>query len=238
MIKKRSFIILMALSAVMILYSLTLFEDTEPYTGFMVTKKISENFSYVDLFFSVFLLISVYGDEFKSLSFITVIGRGISRCKFVLAKFSVTVIITAIVFAVLFILSVLLWKTTGLSLTPDQFKFMILSFMTAMLDVIAMVTLSAIIMYLTGNLPLCLFFYFTINLILPVIIYYIEPFTVIGRFHILRYFFSGFCSNAVAYIMFGAPLQGLGTLLAGILLYIGLSLAVILAIFNKKELDF
>ena len=108
-----------------------------PDRVFFFLEKIERHNQIVLLIAGFAALIGIYADEFKSMSMITVIGRGISREKFVLAKFLDTCIL-ALQIEILTVVYVMILKAVfGVSLTALETEHLVLVFIMGYIETIA-----------------------------------------------------------------------------------------------------
>ena len=130
-----------------------------PDRVFFFLEKIERHNQIVLLIAGFAALIGIYADEFKSMSMITVIGRGISREKFVLAKFLDTCIL-ALQIEILTVVYVMILKAVfGVSLTALETEHLVLVFIMGYIETIASVSVAAIFYFLSENAAIGMFAY-------------------------------------------------------------------------------
>lgn len=184
------------------------------------------------------VFLAVYADDFKAMTLITIIGRGNSRGRVILAKFINSVIITVILYAVFALQIAVLTKVMGIEMLKDETLALCLGVFRGIYIAIGNITMAAIVIYATRNIAFSVFMMSMFYLIIPNILPYSSLLPVIGKLHIERYDYSGMCLNGLSDIILGMPLKGAATLILAFAVYVGASLAIIYAVFNKKELDF
>ena len=84
-----TFIFMVAFVTGMIFHDLAKVPDKS--CGFVTTA--TDSLIYVALVLGIVLVVNVYADDFKSTAYINVVGRGVNRLKFIIAKFLDAVII-------------------------------------------------------------------------------------------------------------------------------------------------
>ena len=184
------------------------------------------------------ILFGVYADDFRSMSYSCVIGRGLTRSKLVLAKLLDTVILTAIFYGIITLVLTAGLKLAGCSFTPRLSRAFYMSILISVYKTVGYIALSSMVLYITNNIPLT-----TISLLL---LYIAVPFSAmlfslnaqVKALHIERLHYAGLADNAFSDFLFGSVGLGIGKLLLGLLVYLGLVLFVTVKIFDKKELEF
>lgn len=236
--RKRSFWV-----AVILAFAATVFAafdgiDGAPQRGLKFTTSIMSVTGFAEILFGLVVLLSVFGDEFRSMTLISVIGRGVSRWKFILAKFLDTLFLLGQMF-LLFGLGVALMRLAlGVSLTPAETRAIVSTIINSLFMSVAVVTISALFFYLTGSTPFGVFMFLTFEVILPMVITFAEFLPQVARYHPGRWYIFGFGSWAAADFTYGSTAAGIGVLALGTVLYIGSALALTWVVFRKKELDF
>ena len=182
--------------------------------------------------------LAVYADDFKSMTIISIIGRGNSRLKIIIAKFINSIIITLILYAVFALEVFIMTNAMGIALLPDEKLALCFGVFRGIFLSIGYVTMAAIVIYATGNNAFPVFMLVMFYLIIPNVLPLTSMLPVIKSIHIERYDYSGLCSNGISKIILGMTSRGVAILIFSFVLYVGASLAIIYAVFNKKELDF
>ena len=236
--RKRSFWIALVLALAATVFGTVDGIDGAPQRGLKFTSSIMNITGTVDLLFGLVVLLSVFGDEFRSMTLISVIGRGISRWKFILAKFLDSLFLLGQMYLLYGLGVMLMRRVLGVSLTPAETRAVVSSIVTALYSTLAVVTLSALFFYLTGSAPFGVFMFLTLDVILPVVIVFAKMLPQVARFHPDRWYIFGFASRAAADFTYGSTAAGVLVLALGCILYIGSALALTWAVFREKELDF
>ena len=190
------------------------------------------------LVIGIAVFLAVYNDDFKSMIIISIIGRGNSRLRIIIAKFINSVIITLILYAVFALQILVMTKAIGIELIPDERLALCLGVFRGIYITIGYVTMAAIVIYATGNNAFSVFMLVMFYLIIPNILPLSSNLPIIKNIHIERYDYRGLCSNGLSDIILGMTSRGVAILIFTFIIYVGASLAIIFKVFNKKELDF
>ena len=236
--RKRSFWIAMILAFVALVIGAMDGIDGAPQRGLKFTTSIMSVTGVAEILFGLVVLLSVFGDEFRSMTLISVIGRGVSRWKFILAKFLDTLFLLGQMFLLFGLGVVLMRLALGVSLRPAEIRAIVSTIINSIFSSLAVVTISALFFYLTGSTPFGVFMYLTLEIILPIVISFAKMLPQVARFHPDRWYIFGFASRAAANFTYGSTAAGILVLVVGAVLYIASALALTWAIFRKKELDF
>lgn len=186
----------------------------------------------------VAVFLAVYADDFKSMTIISVIGRGNSRLKVILAKFINSVLVTLLLYAIFSVQVLITTKVMGIELSPDESLALGLAIFRGIFLTIGYVTIAAIVIYATGNMPFSVFMIVMFYIVVPTVLVVTSTLPILKNIHLERYDYSGLTSAGISDIILGMPASGIFTLLLAFIIYVGGSLAIIYAVFNKKELDF
>ena len=184
------------------------------------------------------VFLAVYADDFKSLTIVSIIGRGNTRLHIIIAKFINSVIITFILYAIFAFQVLVMTKVIGVELMPDERLALCLGVFRGIYITIGYVNMAAIVIYATGNNAFSVFMLVMFYLIIPNVLPFTSNLPVIRNIHIERYDYSGLCSNGLSNIILGMTSRGVAILIISFIIYVGVSLAIICKVFNKKELDF
>ena len=204
----------------------------------VAVKSLMSYMNMPQLLIGLVILFGVYADDFRSMSYACVIGRGLSRSKLVLAKLLDTVILTVLMYGIITLVLRLGLALVGCSLTPRLSRAFYMTILMAVYKTVGYIALSSMILYITDNIPVA-----TISLLL---LYIAVPFSAlllslkpqVKALHIERLHYAGLADNAFSDFLFGAAGAGIGKLVFGLLVYLGLVLFVTIRIFDKKELEF
>ena len=212
--------------------------DKSPDRDFGVLGKLVGLHSFAATIIGFAALLGIYADEFKSMVMIGVIGRGLSRDKFVFGKFLdlclLTILMELITIAYVFILKAVF----GVTFLPIEYRFMFVLFIASFLETIAYVTIAAVFYFISENAAVGLFAYLTFQIIIPLSLELILQLTNLAKYHAERYYVSGMMSVACSDFIMGDFAGGLGYMLMMILVYIFGALGLTILIFRKKELEF
>ena len=209
-----------------------------PDKGFGFAVAASDGISYIGLLAGLFLILNIYADDFKSMAFINVVGRGISRGKLIIAKYIDTILIMVNIYIVSGFLTVAMKFITGTRLSPTEIQFIVLRFISDMICTISGVVVAAVFFYMTENAVLGVVAYIFCQVIIPIALHFINLVPWITKYHPERIFISGAASMMMTDFMLGNILGGIGLLLLVTVVYIGVPMLITILLFNKKELDF
>ena len=184
------------------------------------------------------VFLAVYNDDFKSMTIISIIGRGNSRLRIVIAKFINSVIITLILYAIFALQVLVMTKVIGIELAPDEQLALSLGVFRGIYITIGYVTMAAIVIYATGNNAFSVFMLVMFYLIIPSVLPFTSNLPVVKNIHLERYDYNGLCANGLTNIILGMKFRGVMILISSFIIYVGASLLIIFKVFNKKELDF
>ena len=237
-LKKRSVIILFFL---MLLYLCLIVIGSYPafdQDALVPVKELMSHTRMPELVLGLVILFGVYADDFRSMTYTCVIGRGLTRSKLVLAKLLDTVILAALMYGIITLVLSVGLKFVGCSFTPRLNRAFYMTIFITVYKTVGYIALSSMILYITNNIPLT-----TISLLL---LYIAVPFSAllfalnaqVKALHIERLHYAGLADNAFSDFLFGSAGMGIGKLLLGLLVYLGLVLFVTVKLFDKKELEF
>ncbi len=201
-------------------------------------KGLMSHMGMPELVIGLVILFGVYSDDFRSMSYSSVIGRGLTRSKLVLAKLLDTVILTALMYGIITLVLRLGLLFVGCDFTPRLSRAFYMTIFITVYKTVGYIALSSMILYITNNIPVT-----TISLLL---LYIAVPFSAllfslnpqVKALHIERLHYAGLAGNAFSDFLFGSAVMGIGKLFFGLLIYLGLVLFVTIKIFDKKELEF
>ena len=212
--------------------------DTSPDRNFFVLSNIETGFKLSISIIGFATLLGIYADEYKSMVMIGVIGRGISRDKFVLGKFGdlcvMTFLMEFLTVAFLMMLKVLL----GAVFSPIENRFLVILFTLGFIETVSYVTLAAFFYFLSENAAVGMFAYLTFVTIIPVTLSLILSTGNFGRLELGKYYLTGMISAAFSDFVMGDYAEGMGFTLLAIAVYILCSLGITILVFRKKELEF
>lgn len=207
-------------------------------TGFAFVYDQVTAIPFIFFIFCLVVFLGVYADEFKSMTMIGVIGRGLSRKKLVIAKFIDSVLLLCIQtggFALVLFLGI---AFSPLELTTDEIRFLFIRILVETFLIIGYMTMAAFMLYLTNNIAVSVFsllgLYFLVNFGLQIA--NLSP--MLRALHLDRYYLAGLGGSAFTDLIIGNAAAAAVTLLIGGVVYIGGALVVTMLYFTKKELDF
>lgn len=235
---KRLQWILLALSYVCITVMIAVEIDESPDRAFFFVKRISDGFSLISLVAGFAMLLGVYGDEFKSMVMIGVIGQGKSRTKFVVSKFLDVMILGAQMYIMSGIFVAILSKAFGVVFTGSELKFIWISISFDYLNTLAFVSLASVFYFLSENAAVGLFAFIAFETIIPLTLYFLESMTSLYQYHVSEYYMDGLLASACSDYIIGDNFRGTFFLLMGIVIYILCSVLLSIQIFRRKELNF
>ncbi len=236
-LKKKSvviiFIIVLFNMAARIMYQ----ADTEQNFFAPVNLNLS-SFTILHLALGVVMFNSIYADDFKAMSFATVIGRGISRRKVVIAKLLDIAIITFIIYGIMALALTYICRFEGVELGHTLLTVWYGYFVVLVYRTIGYLALASMILYITNNIP--------VSTIVLVILYIAMPYLSLAlnlnenvkRLHLERINYVGLADSALADFTFGDYSAGIIKMVIGLVLYLGIVIVTTGIWFDKKELEF
>ena len=189
------------------------------------------------LAFSVVIFLVLFVDDFKSMSITQMIGFGISRKRVVLSKFIVSVILSVIFYGFLTPVIFLLFKVFGQPITGEYASFVLFTTFFEILKVIANISIAALVLYITNNMPMGIFALLILQII-PVGLALMTTSPAIRVLHVDRYFIDGMFNYAHTNFILGLVPEGILWTFLCVSVYIVGVLAGTMIYFDKKELDF
>ena len=183
-------------------------------------------------------IFGVYADEFKSMVMIGVIGRGLSRDKFVFGKFLDLCILTILMQMVTIIYIMILKAAFGATFSPLETRFLFASFILNFLETVTYVTIAAIFYFLSENAAVGMFAFLTFQIKIPLSLELILQLTNLAKYHAERFYVAGMISVAHSNIIMGDYAGALGYIFMTILVYLLGALGITMLIFRRKELEF
>ena len=235
---KRSIWIVIALSAVVLAIMLAAYMEIGFDEGLSFVRGGHEALSDINLIFGFVLLLGVFSDEFKYMVMIRTIGGGVSRKKYVIAKFLDTLILTLQVHVIFAVVTAIVGAVYGVSLTKGEMLFLVLSFLFSIAMTVSSITISSIFFYLTGSAVFGAIAYLTVTFVLPVVLEIMKIIPESAKYHLERWSVDGFINKAVTLYLMGAVGEGVMVTAAMLVIFVGAAGAISYAVFRKKELDF
>ena len=213
--------------------------DSAPDRNFFFLTHVSQSYATVALAIGFAILFGVYGDEFKSMVMIGVIGRGYSRDKFVLAKFMDAVIYEIIMVAISVGYIMILKNIFNITLHGAEIKYFICMFVFEFLMHISYITIASIFYFASENAAVGVFSYLAFELIIPVTLEVIKFFSsTFAKYKVDMYYVEGLGASAYSDLVLGDNLGAIMKILLLIAVYTVGALFVTMLIFRKKELEF
>ncbi len=217
-------------------------------TVYMLYKYMDTTYNYVYgmiggleglyVVFSFLIFFTIYSEDYKSMTLITVIGKGYPRMKLVFAKFLAVVVSSFALTLFYGIITLLFALALGQHPLPEEVMFYVVTSAKAFLTMIGMITFASVGIYATGSTAFSF-------LILTVVLFANEQFSslltitpVIKTLHLERLLFQNILESGGADVMIGNVTGGIGGMFGGLIVYVALALALIYLFFEKKELDF
>ncbi len=208
------------------------------WDGSIFTYAMGFAIPFLEFVFGILTLVYVYGEEVRSMTMITAIGRGLTREKLILAKFLDTVIISVMLNAVMSLFIFIFQLISGAGLTQSQGTLVYLTVFTGLYRTLGYLTVSALFLFITWSIPLSVLVYSAFNLLIPTAFLLFPDSTPVAVLHIDRYYFGSIAGMALTDFVLGLPTEGAALYLTGFLAYILLPLLLMMLVFRKKELDF
>lgn len=237
-LRKKSLWILLAVSFLFAAAGVYGKISSSPDRSLAFTVAAANGVGFAGFLVGIVLVLNVYADDFKSMTFISVIGRGISRKKLIIARFLDTFLILSNMYLLsgLFVLALKL--AFRVTLSPDMGKYIVLAMISDILCTSASVVIAAAFFFLTENTTLGIIAYLNAEVIFPIALEFVSVVPAVAKYHPERYYFYGAASCMMTDFLLGVTGDGLLKLLLIIVVYmIGAGLATIL-LFKRKELEF
>ena len=235
--KVLPWVLLVAAYIFMIIY-ISMEIDTSLNRDFFFLEKVGTGYQIVLMIIGFAALIGIYSDEFKSMSMITVIGRGISREKFVLAKFLDLCLLTFQMELLSIIYVMILKAAFGVNFSALEMKYLLLTFLMGYIETLSYVAIAAIFYFLSESAAVGMFAYLTFTMIIPVTLALIISMTKFGKYHPEQYYISGMTATSISGFIMGDFVLGMAYLFMSLAIYVCAAVAITIAIFRKKELNF
>ena len=183
-------------------------------TGFRFLTYFGNDSMVLVLVGSVILL-SVYGDELRSMAMTTLIGRGYSRTNIILAKF-IDVVLLVIAVNIFYAVIALV-----------------------LIDMIGNITFAAFFIFLMENSAVGVFIFLATSVLIPSLIQFASgTMEFVQKFHLNRLDYNAIGNMAFSDFMLGMPGYAVLKVLIGVVVYVVTFLVLTAVFFNKKELSF
>ena len=191
----------------------------------------------MDLIMGALIFISVYADEFTSNSMQTLIGRGISRFKLLLAKMTDSIIITMISYGAYILAVLLIGFIMGAGMGSGEVEFLLSSALSGAVKTIGFGAIAMIVLYGTKNVTFATLTDIFLLAAADIVMDNFKKIPMIKYLHLEQRVFSGAVDAAKAGLMLGNK-TALFTILWELLKICVLCLIIGYALFKNKELDF
>ena len=204
---------------------------------FVAVKNMLQLQNITGILLGVVMFNAIYADDFRAMSYVTVIGRGISRTKYILAKLSDIIILSVIMYGVMCIVATLCLSVVC-SFTHTLATVWFGAFVITIYKTVGFMALASMILFITNNIPL--------GTIVYVLLYFLAPSSElllgfnenIRRLHLERLHYEGLGESAFTDILFGSYGAAAVKILFGLIIYFGGVLVVTNIIFDRRELEF
>lgn len=205
---------------------------------FAAVKYLIQSLPMVSTIISLVIFNAVYADDFKSMSFVTAIGRGIPRAKVVIAKLIVIAILMTVIYTVMTVLlNVLVMVPSGgfnHTLTVAWYT----TIYVAVYKSYGYIALASLVLYLTNNIPLGSVVLVLLHIVMEFSTQVLKLIKFLNPLHLDRLNYAGLADNAAADFMMGAYVAGILKLLFGLGVYLTIVIIATNVLFEKKELEF
>lgn len=193
----------------------------------------------ITLFLGMVLFMSVYGDEMKAMTAITVIGRGLPRHRLILAKF-IDIMILGAIFIALFCGGIaVISVVSGAEMTGYQTLALYLGIIRLWYTLLMQLAIAGMVFFITSSSSLGVFAFIFLDMILPLVIIMIKLIPGYGEYITAdRYIISGVSARVYTSLLLGFPFDAFLAFLAGSTVYILIPLALSAVFYEKKEMDF
>ena len=205
---------------------------------FVAVKELMDSLLPINLVLGVIIFNGIYSDDFKSMSYVSAIGRGIPRVKVLLAKLMDVFIICLVMYGLIaLVMTGYLWKA-GCSLNYTLSMAWYSSFIVSVYKNVGYIALASMFLYITNNIPLSMIVLVLLHILMPLSTAVLGFISFLKPLHLNRINYAGLADNAVADFMFGMIVPGIIKLIIGLVLYLGIVILVTRILFDKKELEF
>ncbi len=205
---------------------------------FAAVKYLIQSLPMVSTIIILVIFNAVYADDFKSMSFVTAIGRGIPRAKVVIAKLIVIAILMTVIYTVMTVLlNVLVMVPSGgfnHTLTVAWYT----TIYVAVYKSYGYIALASLVLYLTNNIPLGSVVLVLLHIVMEFSTQVLKLIKFLNPLHLDRLNYAGLADNAAADFMMGAYVAGILKLLFGLGVYLTIVIIATNVLFEKKELEF
>ncbi len=235
---KKSVGITFILTILFVVGRVTLLYVAYDNSPFAAVKYLINSVSLVSPIISVVIFNAVYADDFKAMSFVSAIGRGIPRTKVVIAKLvDIAILMTVIYGVMIVLLNVIVLVPHG----GFNHTLTVAWYTTVLVNVYksyGYIALASMVLYITNNIPLGSVVVILLHIVMEFSTQIFNLIKILRPFHLDRLNYAGLADNAAADFMIGAYGVGIIKLLFGLFFYLAIVIIVTNVLFEKKELEF
>ncbi len=188
--------------------------------------------------FSLVIYLGVFADEFRSMALTTVIGHGIPRRKVVFAKLLDSIFLICFMMLGYYISSFAVATAYGINFNAIEMQMLLLTFMKVILDAIGYIAIAMIFIFVTNNTASGVLGLITVYMIIPVILELMKMLPINMHYHFERFYLPFISARGTTYVMTGFPAVGILWYIIAVLVYTGGALAITMAVFRRKEINF
>lgn len=233
---KKSFNVILIILIVHAIYN-TVWDKFHVWNGFVFATNTKTVINGIVIFvLSLLILVGVYADEFTSKSMQVVIGRGISRLKYIYIKMLDCIILTVGLFLAYFILVMILSLIFGAHMDGTDIKIIFCTILVNIFVLIWSNTISAFILYASNSIPFAVVVQVVLIGIIPTFISMAGSKVLFHNNRIHDLYITGLANRAFTDMMLGTG--GLLPLLIGTVIYLGAGFLLSFLVFRKKEMEF
>ncbi len=235
--RKKSIVVFMVLMMLYLSAKILLnYDDSRiPYVA---VRGLLDSISGVELIIGLLIFVAIYSDDFRAMSYVTAIGRGIPRFKIIIAKLLDIVLLSVWLYGIIAVFFTWALNMMGCVFSDTLAAAWFGTFLLSVYRTVGYIALASMVIYITGNIPL--------GTIVLVLLYIALPFSAnllalnenLTNLHIDRFHYAGIADNALTDIMFGSYFSAIIKLAIGIVIDMGAVLIVTGILFEKRELDF
>lgn|GEM_PF-1209537 len=236
---KKTFWMFLLIDIIVLLGNIIYLKVDGNWNAFSFTSLILthlENFAVILVSINVFLI--VYADEFRSMSMTVAIGRGISRDKIIISKVIDTVMMTFVCYLVIALVVFVSAFAANAGLSPTNINYILTGLFTSAYIAMGVVVISAVVLFISNNVALSIFFELILTMVLPLVIILLKDVPLIATLHIDRYYLFGVANWAFSDWMLGLVGNAIMVFFLGFVCYVGLATLATIFVFRRKELEF
>lgn len=233
---KKGFWIFFAITLVVVFFDFEIsISSLGVKTGIIALCGANAAFDIAGFMISLIGFSALYCDDFRCMSMIPVIGRGLTRDKIVSSKMIVTVIMTFLMYGITALMIYLIGLVECEAMNAEQMVLFIYSLISKTVGTIIVITLASVFLYITSKIPVSIFVMLVLQVIGNLASGFLSGF---ARRYINMLYFTEIISSAQSDFVLGARVEAVFTLIACFVCYMAVSFVIIHFTFGKKELDF